>query len=57
MKKKEDNHSMGLMNVLLIGRNVHSVSIADNIKNSFKNQLNEVDNTCSFNIVEDIEAE
>ena len=56
-KKKEDNNSMGLMNVLLTGRNAHSVSIADNIRNSFKNQLNEVDNTCSFNIVEDIEAE
>ena len=33
--KKKDIDDVGMFNVLLIGENTHSISIADNIKNKF----------------------
>ena len=53
--KKKDIDDVGMFNVLLIGENTHSISIADNIKNKFCS--NEVENQLKFNIVDDIERD
>ena len=48
--KKGDIEELGIFNVLLIGDNAHSVSIADNIKSRFSDVFN-------FNIVSDIDSD
>ena len=53
--KKKDIDDVGMFNVLLIGENTHSISIADNIKNKFCSD--EVENQLKFNIVDDIERD
>lgn len=54
MKKKVID-DVGMFNILLIGENPHSISIADNIKSKFCSD--EVENQLKFNIVDDIERD
>lgn len=54
MKKKVID-DVGMFNILLIGENSHSISIADNIKSKFCSD--EVENQLKFNIVDDIERD
>lgn len=49
-RKGKDIEELGVFNVLLIGDNAHSVSIADNIKARFSDSF-------SFNIVSDIDSD
>lgn len=56
MKKKVID-DVGMFNILLIGENPHSISIADNIKSKFCFGFDEVENQLKFNIVDDIERD
>lgn len=53
--KKKDTEDLGIFNILLIGENPHSISIADNIHSKFNGDG--VSNKCRFNIVDDIEKD
>ena len=55
MKKRKNSEELGIFNILLIGRNPHAISIADNIHAKFL-KSDEVSSTCSFNIVSDIDS-
>ena len=53
--KKKDTDELGIFNVILIGKNPHAISIADNIKSKFLSD--DVSNQLKFNIVDDIERD
>jgi hypothetical protein len=55
MKKKKNSQELGIFNILLIGKNPHAISIADNIHAKFMKE-DEVSNTCNFNIISDIDS-
>lgn len=55
MKKKETD-DLGFFNILLIGKNPHAISIADNIKSRFQGS-NKDFGVINFNIVDDIEID
>ena len=56
--KRKNTDDLGVFNVLLIGRNPHAVSIADNIHARFlEPDGNNVKNECKFNIIEDLESD
>ena len=55
--KRKSIDEIGVFNVLLIGKNPHAVSIADNIHAKFLDSNSGLDNTCEFNIIEDLERD
>ena len=57
MKKQKDTEELGMFNILLIGRNPHAISIADNIHSAFLSGGSgdqKVQNTLKFNIAGDV---
>ena len=53
--KGKSSDNLGIFNILLIGDNPRAVSIADNIRSSFKDTNSGLTNVCDFNILDDIE--
>ena len=52
--KRKSNDDIGVFNILLIGKNPHAISVADNIHAKFLEHDGKIKNPCSFNILDDI---